>query len=179
MTEKKVSHRYAKAVMETAIQEKCTDEVFKSFAYMDSVIGSSRELRAFLLNPIILPWKKKKILSEIFEGKVHALNYHFIMLLVDKGREVLIPSIIEQFNEQYNDLNNNISIEIYSANELAKESRKSIVDKLSAWTKKQVLPVYKIDKSLRGGVMIRIGDWVYDYTIKSQLDTLYRRLAEE
>ena len=136
MTEEKVSNRYAKAAIETAVIENCTNEVFESFQYIDRVIASSKDLRALLMNPIILPWKKKKALSEIFEGKIHALNYHFIMLLVDKSREFLIPSIIVQFNNQFNLLNNNLSIEIHSAKELADETKSNIIGKLSDWTKK-------------------------------------------
>jgi F-type H+-transporting ATPase subunit delta len=178
MTEQRVSNRYASALLDTAEQEGITDQVYNDFLLIKSTFRLSHELRAMTASPIFQQWRKKKIYEELFTGRVSQLVLKFLILLLDKRRGELIPSIIIQFQNQYNILKNRLQVEISSAIELNDEIKGKIIEKLTIMTQKTILPEFNVNPSLKGGVLVRIEDWVYDATIKNQLDILLKSLSE-
>ncbi|MBM2813369.1 MAG: synthase subunit delta [Ignavibacteria bacterium] len=178
MFEQKVSSRYAQAVLSTAISTGFADRVFDDFIIIRDTIKSSREFYTFLKSPIIRFWQKKKVFQEVFSSSVSELTLNFIILLADKHRESLLPSIIAQYQAQYNAENNRLPVEISSAVALSDDLKKKIMTRLEGYTKKTVLPEYSIDKKLKGGITVRIDDWVFDGSIKNQLEILFKKLSE-
>ena len=178
MTEQRVSSRYAAALIDAAKQENILDAVFDDLRLVGTYIDASRELTNMLKSPVINHWKKKNSLTEIFEGKISTLTLNFLILLAEKRRESLCRDIIEQFVKQYNKFKGLLPVEITSANELATDIKNKITNKLNEITKMQIIGSYTIDKSIKGGVKIRIDDWVYDASLASQLDLLYKSLAD-
>lgn len=178
MTEQRVSNRYARALLETAEQEGLTDNVYNDFQLVLSVFNASHELRAMTASPVFQQWRKKKIYQELFTGRVSPLVLNFLILLLDKRRGELIQSIIIQFQNQYDTLKNRLAVEITSAIGLNEEMQGKIIQKLIQITNKTILPQFKVNPNLKGGVLVRIEDWVYDATIKNQLDVLFKRLSE-
>jgi F-type H+-transporting ATPase subunit delta len=178
MTEQRVSYRYAKALLETAEQEGITDLVYNDFLFVMSVFHDSQELRVMTASPVLQQWRKKKIYQELFTDRLSPLVLNFLVFLLDKQRGELIQSIIIQFQNQYNTLRNRLSVDITSAIELNDEIKTRILDKLVQITDKTILPQFYINPLLKGGVLVRIEDWVYDATIKNQLNILFKRLSE-
>lgn len=177
MTEYKVSNRYARALLETAREEKVLDEVFSDFKTIDDVVSQSRELQVFIKSPIVQFWKKKKVFTELFGPFVSKLTMSFILLLANKRREALLLSIMEQFITQYNVLKNRLPVKIFSAVELNEDVRKKVVMKLESTTGKTVLPDFQLDESIKGGIVVRIDDWVFDASVRNQLEVLFKKLA--
>ncbi|MGA2296824.1 MAG: ATP synthase F1 subunit delta [FCB group bacterium] len=179
MTEYKVSFRYARALLEQAIQEGSVEIIYKDFLRVSEVFASSRDLRSMVESPVFQLWRKLEIVKLIFdEIKISKLSMDFLLLLINKGRGELIMSIIEQFENQYNIYNKNLTIEVESAIELTDEIKNKIITRIADWTKKKVLPKFIINPTLRGGFLVKIDDWVYDSSIKNQLEVLYKSLAE-
>lgn len=176
MTEQKVSSRYARAIMDVAEQEAITANVLEDFQFIKELLKQSRELLNLIHSPIISVLKKKDILKEILENKVNILTLNFVLLLVDKRREDLILSIIEQFRNIFDINNNRLRAEITSATELTSAIKEQILAKFSSLTGKTILPEYKTDPKVKGGVMIRVDDLVYDATLKTQLKLLEQTL---
>lgn len=177
MTEQKVSSRYANAILDIAEQESLTNEVIRDFELLQSMLDSSKELVTFTVSPVIADWQKKKIYEELISSKVHKLTMNFILLLINKGRIDLLPSIIIQFGNLYNLHNNRVKAIIKSASELTETVKSKIMLKLTEITGKVILPEYKTDKSIKGGLSIQINDWVYDATLKTQLELLRKQLS--
>jgi F-type H+-transporting ATPase subunit delta len=179
MNEQKVSHRYARALFDIAQSEGLIEEVYKDFQTISSALGASRELVALTKNPVFQQWRKKKIYKEIFgDKKVSDLSLNFLILLLDKRRGELIPNIVEQYKIIYNLFNKIQPLTVFSAIELTPEMQSSITKKLDEKTQMHTQPVFKVDPAVKGGIMVRIGDWVFDGTIRNQLVDLYKQLAE-
>jgi F-type H+-transporting ATPase subunit delta len=179
MTEQKVSLRFARALLNIAQAEKLTDTVYGDLNELVRLLSISRELRQLAESPVVQHWRKAKALKEILEGKISPLTYNFLMLLVDKGRLGLIQAITVQFEILYNLLNNKLVVEIISAIEMTDELKSKTIKTLSDITKKTILPTYKVDEKIQGGVTVQIGDWVYDASLSNQLELLHKRLAED
>ncbi len=177
MTEQRVSVRYARSILEIAKQENITDTVLEDFHTIMKMIKSSRELQNLIHSPVVQYWKKKKAFTEIFEPAVSKLTMKFINLLAEKRREKLIPSIIIQYTNLYNVLNGRLPVEIFSAIELSDEIKNKIIEKMKEKTGKTVLTSFKVDPSLKGGLLVKVDDWVFDASVKNQLEILFEKLA--
>ena len=179
MLEKRVSFRYARALLDTASEKGLAAEVFKDIQKVRATLEISKELRSLTESPVFQLWKKKQIYKAIFtEEKISDLTMNFLILLIDKRRGELIISIIRQYEMQYNLLNNRLEADIISALELNDELKKQVIDKLHNWTKKTILPTFIVDEKIKGGLLVRIDDWVFDASVKQQLDTLFKKLSE-
>ncbi len=177
MFEQRVSSRYARSLLMTAQSLKLEDEVFMDLELIKLIADKSKELKALMNSPVIQHWRKKNVFEELFKGRVNDLTMQFLILLTEKKRELILDSIIFQYENQYNILKNRQKVEIYSAIVLSDELRKDVEKRLIDMTKKTILPEYITQPSLMGGMMVRIGDWVYDASIKNQLESLRDRLA--
>jgi F-type H+-transporting ATPase subunit delta len=178
MTEKRVSIRYARALLNIAVKESLTDLVLKDLQAINAMLDSSRELINFTNSPIIQYWKKKKVFSEIFEEKISKLTMGFLVLLLEKRRENLIPSIAVQYEEIYNKLNHLLPVQIESATSMSDSNKEQIETRLRELTKQTVIPRFSENASLKGGLKVRIDDWVFDATISNQLAQLHKQLIE-
>lgn len=177
MFEQKVSGRYARSLLTAAKAEGNEDKVYEDLQYINKVLDESKELKAMTLSPVIQHWRKKDVYEEVFKGKIQDITLNFLILLTEKKREIIIDSIIFQFESQYNILKNRQKVDIYTAVEVPSDIREGVVKRLAEMTKKTILPKYITEPSIKGGMMVRVGDWVYDASLKSQLEALHDRLA--
>lgn len=180
MTEKKVSLRYARALLNTANEAGMVDAVYNDFLKIQKTFDTSRELRSLTASPIFPVWRKKKIYAELFgELEIQELTMKFLTLLLDKGRGTLIQPIIQQYYELYNTLNNKVPVIFSTARELREDLKQKLIEKFKEYTKMDVIPTFKVVPELRGGIQVTINDWVYDASIRNQLKSLYKSLIEE
>jgi F-type H+-transporting ATPase subunit delta len=179
MTEQKVSSRYAHALLEIAKQEGLTEKIYSDLKYVRRTIEQSRELKTLTFSPVVQFWRKKKIYEELLTDKIQQLTMNFIILLTDKRRESLLPDICYQYEVQYNELNNILPVEIESAIELSDDIKNKITKKIEKNTNKKVISDFRINKSMKGGLLVKIQDWVYDASLKNQLEILFKKLSAD
>lgn len=179
MAEQRVSFRYARALLETAKEGNVADTIYQDFLTVNSILNESAELRVFTANPIIPHWRKTKVYDEIFEGKISTLTLKFLQFLLDKKRGDLIRDIIIQYEEQYNKLINKLNIEVTSTIDMTDELKEALKNKITGMTGKTISASYKTDSSLKGGLIVRLDDWVYDSSVKHQLELLYKKLVDD
>lgn len=178
MTEQRVSFRYAKAVFELAKSAQIIDIVYNDFITVSRYLNESGELLKVLKSPIIKTWRKKNLLKELFQNILSELSYNFIILLADKNRENFLPDIISSFEKMYN-LEKKISkAEITTSRELDDNIKSKILSELTSKLSMTIIPTYKVVPDIKGGIMIRVEDWVYDASVRNQLAKLKTRLIE-
>ncbi|HRP02031.1 MAG TPA: ATP synthase F1 subunit delta [Candidatus Kapabacteria bacterium] len=176
MTEKKVSIRYAKAIFEVAKEREILERCYNDMVFVKNIINSHRELRVILKSPVINKIKKKAILDNLFKQQIHEMTFNFFDLLTDKQREALIVDVIDQYIElYYNEMKIQI-VDITSANELTDTLKQKITAKLTEITGKTIKPNYSINTDIKGGLLLKMDNWVYDATIARQLHLLKEQL---
>lgn len=176
MTEKKVSLRYAKAIFEVAKDKSLLDVCYNDMKLVRTMINSSKELRVLLKSPIINKTKKKAVFEGLFKNQVCELTFGFLNLLTDKQREALTVDIVNQFEILFNEEKHIQVVDITTAIELTDTLKQKIMAKLTEVTGKIIQPNYSINSELKGGLLIRMDNWVYDATIAHQLDLLRQQL---
>ncbi|GAB1372526.1 ATP synthase F1 subunit delta [Candidatus Kapaibacterium sp.] len=178
MTEQRVSLRYARAVFDTAKKTGFVDTVYNDFNIISSYFKVSRDLIVFLKSPVIQGWKKKQLLKELFSGKINELTFNFIILVTEKQRENFLPDIIAVYERLYFKEKNIVKAEITTSRELDENMKLKIKNELESKLIKTIIPSFKIDADLKGGITIRVDDWVYDASVRNQLIQLRNTLIE-
>ncbi len=178
MSEYKTSYRYALAMIGVAEEVNKLDEIGRDFEFLGKLIGSSKELLLFLKNPVVNKDKKKRAFTEILSGKVSDVSLKFILLLVSKGREGILPEIIIQFNNLRDQRMGILNVTATTAVPFTQPQEQQLVAQLERVTKKKVRMKYLIDSSLKGGFSVQHEDTVWDASVRRQLELLHERLIE-
>ncbi|HZW37683.1 MAG TPA: ATP synthase F1 subunit delta [Ignavibacteriaceae bacterium] len=178
MVDNKVSLRYASSLMQLAMEKKNLDILSRDLERIHSDLVSHHQLLLALQNPIIKSEVKLSILKEVWKDKVSNDTISFLELIVQKGRENLLQDIAAKFIELTNKHLGIVLVEVTAAGEFTPEQDKEIKSKLKSLLNKEVKVKYKIDDSIIGGFQARVGDTVYDATIKHQLEQLRKRFLE-
>ena len=178
MANVRVAKRYAEALMSAAEEKKLTDRTAEDLKLLQTTITTSKEFSVFLKSPVITKEKKAGVFGELFEKKLHSSTMVFLNLLVEKGREDVLPAIIAQFFQLRDELLGIVSVDVKAANEFAKEQNLELEKRLEGYTKKMVRIAYSVDKQLKGGFIARVGDTVFDGSIRRQLEILREQFIQ-
>jgi F-type H+-transporting ATPase subunit delta len=140
----------------------------------------SRDLREVWESPAIAVEQKRGVLDAIAAriGITDRPVRNFIAVLIDHNRIALLPEIVKQLEIELNNRNGRIDAQIVSARELGPEQRSALIAELSRMTGKIVLPFYVTDKTLIGGVTVRVGSTIYDGSVRGQLLRIRQQLTE-
>lgn len=172
MSDIRVASRYAKSVIDLAIEKGCLDEVHTDMLLLANVCNENRELVSLLKSPIVKSDKKYNVLSSIFTGKVNALTLAFFKIITQKGREQALPSISEEVHNLYNELKGIQKAQVITASALNDELRNEFKSLVVSSTGKTVELTEKIDEDIIGGYILRIADKQIDESIKSKLNKI-------
>jgi F-type H+-transporting ATPase subunit delta len=174
----RVARRYAEAFVELTEGRKEIEGATKDLELLRQSIEGSREFRLFLRSPIIAKTKKSEILRGMFTGKVQNSTAEFLEMLIDKGREELLPDIIDQVSAIRDERGGIINVVVKTATDFSKDQTASLQNTLESFTQKKVRISFNLEKQLKGGFVARVGDTVFDGSIKRQLELLRERFAE-
>lgn len=174
----RVARRYAQAIVELAEQHHTVDLFANDLAVVRGAIKGSPELRLFLKSPIIGKLRKIEVLKLLFGGKVGETVFQFIELLAEKGREDILLDIIDQFFAIRDERQGILNADVRTAVDFSNEQASNLQSTLESYSKKKVHIRFSIDKELRGGFVARIGDTMFDGSIKRQLELLRKRFVE-
>ncbi len=178
MTNVRVARRYAEALVELAEQEKTMGPMIKDLELLRESVKASRDLLLFLKSPIINRPRKREVLQMLFDGKVQKSTIESLGVIAMKGREDLLPDIIDQFFSIWDERQGIIRVDVKTASEFSSEQSTTWGEKLEHYARKKVQMTFALDKLLMGGFVARVGDTVFDGSVKRQLELLRKRFAE-
>jgi F-type H+-transporting ATPase subunit delta len=176
MSDITIARRYAQALNEQAAQAGVLEQVDADIELISTALADSRELRSFFDSPIISREKKGDVVRALFADRIQSVTMTFMGLLVDKRREALFPSVVSSFRDLRDVELGVTAVSVRTAYELSAEDRAALEAELRTLTGKQVRLETNVDASIMGGIVIRVGDTVYDGSITNQLATLRERL---
>lgn len=178
MAETKISSRYALSFLRIAIDKNILENTASDMEMMLNAFEDSRELRRAIESPVIRSEVKETILSEIFSGKVDDESMKFIKFIVSKGRESLLPSIAKRYLELRDEHLGIVQASVFSAFELSGEQKDQLKKRFETSLGKKVIFSYQIDNSLLGGFVAKLGDTIYDASVKHQLNLLKKHFVK-
>lgn len=178
MSDSRVANRYAKSLIELAVDKKVLDLVAADMQSFARICEANRDFLLMLQNPIIRHDKKLAIFQKAFAGKFQSLTMSFFEIITRKNRESVLYQIAKQFEEQFNELRQIDVAEVITAVALNATLKGEILDSVSKITGKKVVLVEKIDPTLIGGYLLRVHDIQIDNTISSKLNKLKIKFSQ-
>ena len=176
---KQVDTTYGNALFELGLEEKKLDVLFEEAKAFVSILDDNEELIKLLNHPQINKEEKRKIVEETFSGRLSDDLLGLMVTVVDKGHVVEIKNILNYFIKLVKQEKNIGEASITSAVALTEEQKSKIKERLiKTTTYDQIETEYTVDKSLIGGLVIRIEDRVVDSSIKTKLDKMSKTLAK-
>jgi len=174
-----VASRYAKSLMELAVENKQLDAVKNDMKTIQLVCNQNREFILFLNSPVIKTDKKLAVLSDLFKGKISDLSLSFLNLITSKRRESYIGDITAAFDELYKENKNIFTAVVTSANGLDEKTRLMVIDLIKSQMNGEVELTEKIDANTIGGFILKIGDRQIDKSVARQLNNLKKELLNK
>jgi F-type H+-transporting ATPase subunit delta len=176
MKSTKVASRYAKSLLEIALEQKNVDSVLGDMKFLLQTDKETHDFELLIASPIISADKKIEIFEKIFD-QFEAVSMNFVKLIVTNGREEFLPEIARSFEAQVKEYKGIVPITITTASTLDAATRAKIVAKVQETVKGELEIEEKIDASLIGGFVVRMGDMQIDASIANQFNNLKQRLT--
>lgn len=172
-----IADPYAQALMALGKDQGLVDRFGEDAQTVLEALSGSEDLQQFLANPLIEGEAKKSVLQRIAVDNVHPLFLNFLKLLVDKGRIILLESVLKQYQELLRQLKKTVLAEVTAATELSDDQKARIREKVTAMTgAEQVDLEVSLDPDLLGGVIIQVGSQIVDASLRGQLRRLGMQL---
>jgi F-type H+-transporting ATPase subunit delta len=179
MSNTRIARRYAEAFLLAAEEQKTLlKKVGDDFLKLRDLLNESHELQLFLKSPVIKTEKKQAVLAALFEKKVQPLTFVLLQLLAEKGRESSLPEIIETFFLLRDEKLGIMNVHVKTAVEFTRQQKNELEKHFELSSKKKVQVDVQVDPALIGGFVARMGDTLFDGSIKRQLELLRQRFAE-
>ena len=178
MAQTKAASRYAKSLIDLSVERNVLESSKNDMVLFNTVVDENPQLEAILQNPIVPLDKKLGILIDTFGKHVNDITNSFFKLIVKKGRSGILFETSKQFIIQYNRIKKIVTADVTVATALTAAQREEII----ATVKKEVGAeavniVEKIDESLIGGFILRVGDRQFDASIQGGLNKLKKDFA--
>ncbi|MGC8660516.1 MAG: ATP synthase F1 subunit delta, partial [Desulfomonilaceae bacterium] len=153
------------------------DKYGSDLVALKELISQSKDFREVLISPVFTKEDKKKIASEILV-KIGAdtMVKNFVNVLIDRKRIDQLNGIQSAFQSSVDEIRGITRGEVASSEPLEKADLARVTEALSKLSGKKVMVTTKVDPTLIGGLVARVGDMVFDGTIRTQLNQLKESL---
>ncbi len=180
MKDRKLAVRYARALFAAYPDPAQNEPVSRFLINLGESIGGSRELRDRLLNPAVARSKRAAVLTGLAKkvGLPQGVS-NFLTTLVDNNRVAALPAIAAVFEEMREEALGIVPAEITTATPLTGDQRQRAEKAVQKLTGLEVRLTCKVEPDMIGGAVTRIGSTIYDGSLRTQLQQLRRRMAEE
>jgi F-type H+-transporting ATPase subunit delta len=171
--------RYASAFLDVITAAKLdTAAIGKQFDDFLSTWEGSAELREFFVNPAIPAVAKVEILDKLNAklGLEKELR-NLLAVLIDNGRIGAVGEVAQAYARQLQEQLGIRQAEIVTARALGAEEREALVAEIGKLAGARVEASFKLDASLLGGAVVRIGSTVYDGSVRGRLERLKEALV--
>lgn len=170
------ARRYAEAAFQMAKEERSLDRWERELSLLRDLLREA-QLRAVADHPAIPYAAKERILRAAAGTDIAREPLELVLLMIRRGRPRAIEAMVDRFEELLRRERGISKAEIRSALRLEDEEREAIVARLRELTGTKIETSEQVDQSLIGGVSVRIGDTLYDASVRSRLERLRARLT--
>ncbi|TCP20257.1 ATP synthase F1 subcomplex delta subunit [Scopulibacillus darangshiensis] len=171
-----VAKRYAQALFEIAKEHGQVDSYEAQLKMVKETIAASKELRQVLNHPQIDKKDKKALIEKLFHSDTSTEMLNLLYVLVDRSRENIIPYLYLDFVDFANDDRGIVDMIVTTATPMDEEEQRKFTEELAAKLQKKLRLTIKVDKDIIGGMIVKVGNRVFDSSIAGKLQRFKREL---
>lgn len=176
MNEARAALRYAKATLDFAVEKKSADKVEKDMRTIASVISENTELQNVLASPVVKSDVKKNSLNAIFKGS-NEITLGLFETLTSNKRIEMLQEVAYKYIILFEKMKGEDVAHVTSAVPLSADLEKKILAQVTKLTGNKVTIENKVDESIVGGFILRVGDLQYDASVANKLNGLKREFT--
>lgn len=170
MQNPRLASRYAKSLMDLAIEQGKLDTLYQDMQGLHQMCEESSELVSMMKSPIVNADLKNKTMNALLETKADGLTMSFIQLVIRKGREFFLPEIASSFIGLYKKHNNINEVVLTTAEPLDDTMRAAILSKIEQQFQGMTIDLTtKVDSKLIGGFLLESNNTLFDASILRDL----------
>ena len=173
-----IANRYAEALFQLSEEENISKEIYSELHDVVQLIKENKDLDNVFKSPLVAKNEKIDLIEALFNEKINNNLKNFLKILVEKGRMSSLQAIELTFKELLNEKHNILEGTVISAVSLTTEKVKELEETLSKKYNKNITLENKVDKSILGGVLVRLGNIQIDGSVKTRLDNIKDQLSQ-
>ena len=180
MTSRTAATRYARALFDVALKEGGDlDAIDAQLAAFADLFTRHETLAKVLLNPAVPAPRKRAAVEQLTTlSRMSPILGKLLVLLAERDRLAILPDLLGSFRERLLDHQQVVRAELTTAEALAPDRAQSIERTLARVTGRRIALSTRIDPSIVGGIVARVGSTVYDGSVTTQLEKMRQRLAD-
>ena len=179
MISSSITRRYAEALISIGVEENKSKEFERELQQVNHIIKENIELGAVLYSSIYPNKSKKLIMKDILKRlQISETIDNFLSLLIDKNRILFLPLIIKRYEDILDSIEGRIRAEIIFAKKMPDKVINRLKDAFQKSSGKEVILEIKEDPSIMGGAITKLGNVIYDGSVKTQLENIKRSIIK-
>ena len=172
--------RYARALLDVVIKESDPEQVEQELIGFVDLLDRHPALHKALMNPAISVLGKRGIVENLVSRVTLSPPVRkLLLLLAERGRLSLVPDAVAIYHERLMEHRQVVRAEVTTAETLPSGRAAQLERRLSDATGRRVTVTTKVDPTLIGGAVARVGSTVYDGSIATQLNKVREKLGEQ
>jgi F-type H+-transporting ATPase subunit delta len=171
--------RYARALLDVAVKESNPELAERELAAFLDLLQHHPDLQKALTHPAVPAAGKRAVVQQLLDRlKPGSPAGKLLLLLAERDRLALAPELLDVYRERLNEHLHVVRAEITTSEPLPPDRERALQQRLATATGRTVTLTTRVDPSIIGGMVTRIGSTVYDGSVATQLQAIRQRLAE-
>ena len=171
-----IAKNYAEALFKIGKEQNDSEKLYSQLNNVVKIIDNSNDLKTFFENPLIGSNDKKEIIYKVFGKDFDLQIINLLNLLADNKRLKLIGTVFYCYENCYEVQNNISKVTIISAIKINEETKNKLQEKLENKLSRKIIPEYQTDKTIIGGLIIKIQDKIIDLSISKKIKDMEKQL---
>jgi F-type H+-transporting ATPase subunit delta len=167
---------YARALFEVAEEHEMLDDVRDQLGQFADAVHENRDLALFFFSPYFSTEEKKSGLHRAIEG-AESIFMNFLETLIERHRMPVIFRIRARYEALWDEENRLLPVEVTSAVALDSETVDSIGKRVGEQTDRKIEVTTTVDPEILGGIVLRVGNFILDASIRNRLEQLRKQVA--
>jgi F-type H+-transporting ATPase subunit delta len=172
-----IAQVYARALFEVAEDGGLLDVIREQLGQFADALNDNRELQTFFFSPYFSTEEKKDALHRIIDG-AEPTFMSFLETLIERHRMPAIFRIRARYESFWDEANQLLPVEVTSAIDLDEQTVRAIGERIGQQTGRKVELSSSVDSGILGGIVLRVGNFILDASIRNHLDQLRKQLAQ-
>jgi F-type H+-transporting ATPase subunit delta len=171
-----ISRVYALSLVEVGQGKNVLPELEEEMKFLSDLFTSDRDVRQYFISPAFTRESKKEFVKKVFAGKFSDYVTNLLNVLIENDRQEFIPQIYRAMTELIDETQNRLHVQVTTTSAMDPALKENVIAVLSKKFDKQIVLKEKIDESIMGGIIIRIGDTVIDGSLVKDLKNIRKNL---
>jgi ATP synthase F1 delta subunit len=172
-----IAEVYARSLFEVATEQDKVDSIREQLGQFADALTANREVSIFFFSPYFSVQEKKDGLRRAVEG-ADPIFENFLEALIERHRMPTIFRIRTRFDVLYDKSHKKLPVTVTSAVPLDDELVQSLGRRISEQTGNEIEVASNVDPDILGGIVLRVGNFIMDASIRTRLEQLRREVAQ-